>query len=135
MPNEKDRIQLNEEQTIMYKNKICEVVKSSNIELIINGNYGAFVFNFIIENCQEDIKVTIDAFLNLQEKNILKLLQTFKTFYTSSNEGVVYHIQKKTLYKIISEQEIQQRINKLNKLTDYDQHIIELFNKKTREEI
>jgi predicted KAP-like P-loop ATPase len=135
MPNEKDKIQLNEEQTIMYKNKICEVVKSSNIELIINGNYGAFVFNFIIENCQEDIKVTIDAFLNLQEKNILKLLQTFKTFYTSSNEGVVYHIQKKTLYKIISEQEIQQRINKLNKLTDYDQHIIELFNKKTREEI
>ena len=53
IPNEKEKVQLNESQVKVYKEKICDIFNATDIKFIITGNYGAFVFNYIGENCNE----------------------------------------------------------------------------------
>jgi len=112
-----------------FLKKMFDLVLSSNIEEIIFGSESISVFSVLKDKDIVQLKESIKEFSNKETHNILNVIDSFKSHYSSSSDGTVFYIKKKLLFFYISKEFIDKKLDNLN---EKENKIIEMYKDETR---
>jgi len=129
---EEDVYILDKDKKEIYLKKMMDLVLSTDISDIVNGNESLSVFSVLKNKNIEKIKEDIKKFINKETNNILIVLNAFKSYYSSSSEGTVFYIKKKTLFFYLTKDYVDEKIEKLENLDENEISIIEMYKDENR---